>query len=263
MKAIILAAGKGKRVKELTKENPKCMINLFGKTILEHQINVLNKKNISDIIVVTGFKSDSITIPGLKFYKNENFATTNMVETLFCARDELSDDVIVAYGDIIYDEKVLQVLLESHEDISVVIDKNWEEIWNLRFEEPLKDAETLILDKDGNIEEIGQKPKSIEEIQGQYIGLMRFNKNGINLIKEFYDDAKKEFDSSKKNPLNEKIAFEQSYMTDFLQAIIKKGHKIKGIPINKGWLELDTYNDYEIYSDMYKKDTLKKFIKLE
>ena len=83
MKAIILAAGQGKRLKPLTNDKPKCMINLFGKRIIDYQIEVFKKFGISDIIVVTGFKSESVDISEIKIYQNHDFDRTNMVETLF------------------------------------------------------------------------------------------------------------------------------------------------------------------------------------
>ena len=79
-----------------------------------------------------------------------------MVETLFCAREKFSDSVIVTYGDIIYEKKVLEKLLSSSDDISVITDENWMEYWKIRFENPLDDAESLVLDNNGNITSIGQ-----------------------------------------------------------------------------------------------------------
>ena len=90
MNAIILAAGKGKRLGYLTKNKPKCMVNLFGKTMLEWQVSIFKKCGISDISVVTGYKAELIDLPNLEFFHNKNFETTNMVESLFCALKKLS-----------------------------------------------------------------------------------------------------------------------------------------------------------------------------
>lgn len=263
MKAIILAAGEGKRVKQLTKENPKCMIKLFGKTLLEHQIEIFRKNKVTDIVIVTGYKSESINVSDVKIYRNDRYDSTNMVETLFCAKKELDSDVIVSYGDILFEDKTLKKLLESKNDISVVIDKKWEDYWKIRFENPLEDAETLILDSHGNIQEIGQKPNSVNEIQGQYIGLMMFKGNGLEAMKKFYESSRIESEKNNINPLNNKLEFQQSFMTDFLQGMIKHGHVIRAIFIENGWLELDTFKDFQIYSEMFEKDTLKKFFKIE
>ena len=70
-----------------------------------------------------------------------------MLETLFCAREKLQDSVIVVYGDIIFEKKIIQKLLESTDDLAVVVDKKWENYWRARFSNPLDDAESLIVDK--------------------------------------------------------------------------------------------------------------------
>ena len=84
-KAIILAAGEGKRLKHLTKNCPKCMIRLFGKSLLEHQIETFRKCGIDDITVIKGHRGEMINFSGIKYYDNKHYETTNMVETLFCA----------------------------------------------------------------------------------------------------------------------------------------------------------------------------------
>ena len=200
MKAIILAAGEGKRLQPLTNEQPKCMVKLFGLSLIEHQLRVLNECNISDISVVTGHKGNNIKFPNIRYFRNENYKSTNMVETLFCARSELTDSVIVSYGDIVYEKKVLEKLVKSKDDFAIIVDKNWKELWDTRFDDPLADAESLVLDENLFIKEIGQKTSELEKIQGQYIGLMKFQNDALTAIKEFYDNAKKQSKNGK-NPL--------------------------------------------------------------
>ena len=261
MKAIILAAGEGQRLRPLTNEKPKCLVELFGKSLIERQIETFHKCGITDIIVITGYKNNKIKIPNVKYYKNKDYASTNMVETLFCAQNELNDDIIISYGDIIYQKDVLEKLIDSSDDCSVVVDKDWKKYWNIRFENPLDDAESLSL-KDGFIEDIGQKIDEPESIDGQFIGLMKFQKTGIKLLTEFYLDSKKEATKGK-NPLNPHIEFKKSYMTDLLRAFIQNGNKIKSIIIYNGWLELDSVHDYDIYMKFWKENKLKEFIILE
>jgi len=165
LKAIILAAGEGKRLRPLTNDQPKCMVKLFGKSLIEHQLNVLNKYNISDISIVTGHKGNKIKFPKIKYFRNKNYKSTNMVETLFCAKNEIVGSVIVSYGDIIYEKKVLEKLVKSQDDFAILVDKNWKEYWNARFKDPLSDAESLVLDDNLFIKEIGQKTNDLNKIQ--------------------------------------------------------------------------------------------------
>ena len=191
IKSIILAAGQGTRLLPLTKNKPKCMVELFGKPLLQHQIDVLHHCGINDISVVVGHLGNTINLPNVHIYKNMNYANTNMIETLFCAKSKLTDSVIVSYGDIIFEEQVVNTLINSEDDISIVVDKNWKQYWSLRFENPLDDAESLIIDDTQYIREIGQKTDKFENIHAQYIGLMKFSGDGLLKIKTMYEKFKK------------------------------------------------------------------------
>lgn len=263
MKAIILAAGEGRRLRPLTNDIPKSMVKLFGMTLLERQINTFRKCDINDIIIIGGYNNEMIDFPNIKKYKNLHYDSTNMVETLFCAKNELTETVIISYGDIIFEKKVLNALISSDEDFSVVVDKNWKKYWDVRFSDPLKDAESLKMDSMKNILEIGQNINSINEIEGQYIGLMKFQGKSLKFIKKFYEKTKEQARKSGKNPLNPRIPFRKSYMTDFIQGLINAGCKIKAVSIINGWLELDNNDDYKIYNKMYQEGNLSDFIKLE
>ena len=260
MKVIILAAGEGNRLRPLTSDRPKCLVDLFGKPILEWQLDLFKKHNISDISVVTGYRKELITYPDITYFENPNYSTTNMVETLFCAKEKLYDSVIVSYGDIIFQPNVLEKLLSSEEDFSVIVDEDWEKYWNIRTSDPLTDVESLILEN-GYIKNIGQKVSSLEQIQGQYIGLMKFQNDGLEFLKTFYQTAKNE--SFMGNMLNPNLPFEKSYMTDLLQGLIDSGCNLKAIPIKNGWLELDSFSDYEIYNKKFLDNTISEFFDID
>lgn len=255
LKAVILAAGEGKRLRPLTKDRPKGMIEIAGKSLIQHQIETFQKFNIKEIFIVTGYLGNKINFKDVSYFNNEKYDTTNMVETLFCAKEILTEEVIVSYGDIIFEGKVLQKLIESVHDLTVVVDINWKKYWEMRFDNPLSDAESLVLDSERFIQSIGQKVNNISEIQGQYIGLMKFQGKGLEDLKKIYQQAKKQSISGS-NVLNHNVKFEKSYMTDFLQALISSGLQIKSVPIKNGWLEVDSINDYELYQKMINDGTI-------
>ena len=249
MNAIILAAGEGKRLHPLTLTKPKCMVELFGKPILERQLSIFKKCGIDDICIVTGFKSELINYPNVDYIKNPNFMKTNMLESLFCASKKFTESTIVSYGDILFEQQVLKKLIDSKSDFSIIIDKQWEKYWKIRSNNPLTDLESLRHDDMQNITSIGQKVSDLNEIQGQYIGLMKFQNNAIKIIKSFYAKSKETFESTNLNPLNSSLSFENSYMTDFLQGLINYGQKLKAISIENSWLELDNIDDYKLYTN--------------
>ena len=186
-----------------------------------------------------------------------------MVETLFCAKDEFNESIIISYGDIIYEKKILEKLMRSNEDFSIIIDRNWEKLWKIRFENPLDDAESLKIDNRGYISDIGQNTKNIEDIEGQFIGLIKIQGDGLKILKSSYEKFREQAIKENKNPLNPNVSFEKSYMTDFLQGLIKDNHKLTPVFVNNGWLELDSMKDYEIYNKMFKNKKILEFIDLE
>jgi choline kinase len=237
-KVILLVAGEGKRLHPYTSDRPKCMVKIDGVSLIDRQLAVLKAEGLSNIIMIGGYKSEMLVRDGIKLKSNPRYFETNMVWTLFCAEEDLEGDIIVSYGDIVYSKNTLQKLLNSKADIAVTIDKEWESYWRARNDDPLDDAETLKLLDDGTISEIGQKPKSLEEIEGQYMGLMKFSAKGVIQIKEVFHAALKSGKLLNKST-------ENAYMTDLLQAVIDFGNPVTSIPIYDNWVEVDTVDDLE------------------
>src|SRR3972149_8258746 len=150
MKAIILAAGKGTRMGNLTKEKPKCTLNFLGKTLIERQIKIIKEAGIDDIIIVVGYMPDKIECSGCIKVENKEYDKTNMVESLFCTRNHWDDGIVVSYGDIIYELKVLKQLMDSNNAINVVVDLNGTSYFKDRFgDDFLSETESLIMDNEG------------------------------------------------------------------------------------------------------------------
>ena len=161
MLTIILAAGQGTRLKPHTDQLPKAMVTLNGIPLLMHQKRVLNAVGINQINVVTGYKEECINISGITKYHNHLYATTNMVASLYVAKDLFTgeSDIIISYGDIVFEEKVITSLINSGDNLSVVVDKSWFSLWQHRMPNVLDDAETMKIDEEKNIIEIGNKPQ--------------------------------------------------------------------------------------------------------
>ncbi len=242
MKMIILAAGQGTRLRPLTDDKPKCMVEYKGKAIIDYILETANLCNIKDIAIVNGYKKDVLENylknQKLSFFTNKNFDKTNMVSTLFCAKEYMDEDLIISYADIIYKEEILQRLIKSKNDLSVVVDKEWKDLWAQRIENPLDDAETLKI-KDGKIIELGKKPNSYDDIEGQYIGLIKISKNILPKIIKYYEnlDKNKTYDGKDYNNM---------YMTSFIQMIIDNLQDVKPVFIEGGWTEIDTKSDLSI-----------------
>lgn len=260
MKAIILAAGKGTRLNKYTEHSPKGMLELFGKPILQYQIELLRKNNITDISIVKGYQPEKITFPGVKYYINDLFYKTNMVESLFCAKEELNDDMLIIYGDILFDDSVLLKIFCDHRDITVVVDMDWKNYWKARYNKVDFDIESLIIDKNDTIIELGYENPDLSLIDARYVGMIKLTKNGTIIFKSEYEKNHTIFHGKIwKNQRN----FENAFMTDFLQHIIDQNYPVGAIKINNGWLEFDTNEDYENVLEWAKNGVLRNFINLE
>ena len=229
MKTIILAAGEGKRLRPLTSKKPKCLVKIKGESLLSHQIKILKSRKINDIILVGGYLAKMLKARGKKIYINNEYKTTNMVWSLFTAIEELNEEIIISYGDIVYSPKILDAIIKSKEDIAIAVDICWENYWRQRFDNPLNDAETIKIDSKGYIYEIGNKTSDISNIQGQYIGLVKLSKKGVKIFKDTF--------ASKKHNLK------GSYMTDFIQEIINDKHRVSAIRFTYPWIEVDNLKD--------------------
>lgn len=233
---IILAAGEGSRLRPYTNDRPKCLVEVAGSSLLDRHLKVLRAHGLEDIGIIGGYRGEQLQGRGLRFYNNPNYAQTNMVWTLFCAEQALDRETIIAYGDIVYSSGVMSALLDSKADIAVVIDRQWESYWRARFQDPLDDAETLKLDSAGRITEVGQKPRCLEEIQAQYIGLMKFSPHGLGLLKREFHKAKAAGELCGK-------PIEKAYMTDMLQTLITTGCSVESVQVAGEWVEVDTVED--------------------
>ena len=243
MKAIILAAGSGTRLKKYTENLPKGMLSFMGKTIIERQLETYRACGINDIAIVRGFAADKINYRGVKYYDNEEYASTNMVESLMTARKEFNDDVIVSYSDILFEPEMLRTMMLSDFDFACAVDDNWKDYWQKRYGKIDFDTESLSIDGHDNITELGLENPPIEKIDARYIGLLKFSVKGLKFIQETMELAYKEFENKPWQQSGKTVR--KAYMTDLLNAVIESGREVKAVRFNNGWIEFDTNEDYE------------------
>jgi len=239
MKAILLCAGIGSRLKPFTNTLPKCLVEIDGISLLDRQLSILHSCGIDDICVVGGHMSHMIYRKDITVKVNKSYRITNMLFSLGTFLKDIDSDLIISYGDIIYSKNVLESLIDSIYPASVVVDMDWKDYWFKRSDDPLNDLETLKMNNVGEIIEIGQKPQEINEIEGQYIGLIRFQKSIINIVKDVYYDAKKA-------GFIRAIPFDNAYMTDFIQHLIDLDVTINACKIKGEWVEIDTCKDLQL-----------------
>lgn len=236
--AIILAAGRGSRMKGLTDAKPKCLTPIAGKPLLAWQLAALRGAGVENVLVVRGYKAECIA-GDFETAHNPRWESTNMLASLLCAEsfarrffDSGGEKLIISYSDIVYPSAHVQSLLKTARPVAIAYDTLWEDLWRLRFADPLADAETFSA-KDGLLVEIGGKTDNMERIDGQYMGLLAFTAQGWQQLLETC------------RQLGGETA--RTDMTAFLRKFMARGHAIGAVPVAGRWCEVDSGEDLQKY----------------
>lgn len=237
MKAVLLAAGRGSRLKEFTADQPKCLNRVGGKTLLQLQIAALKAGGVNEVIIVGGYKAEMLKGFGARVILNNRWERTNMVSSLLCANTHFKEPIIVSYSDILYGPDIVSRLKSEPGDAVIVYDRKWRDLWEKRFIDPLEDAESFKISRDGRILEIGKKVKYIEEVQGQYTGLMLYSPTALSWIVEL--------------TTSEHYNADRMDMTTLINHLIESGRPVQGMAIEGGWCEVDTPEDLVLANQLH------------
>jgi len=250
MKAIFIAAGKGSRLENLTKDLPKPLVEINGKSIIERQIALLRKNNVNDIVVVTGYKKEKFTFKNIKYIHNPNFREQEQTGSLMTARSKIVGDVLIMFGDILFEETILQQMLNSKCDIVIAIDKDWEKSYEERPDNPKSEADKVLI-KDDKVIQISAKNIKMNNNDndiGELLGLMKLSPKGSKILIEQYEKLEN-FHIGK---FHDAPSFKKAKFVDILQELLSLGIIITPVSIKGKWCEIDTKHDLEIAKKMFK-----------
>jgi phosphoenolpyruvate phosphomutase len=248
-KVIILAAGDND---DLSPSIPCSMLSLGDKTILGHQTEMLKNVGLTDITVVRGFAKDQINLPNLKYYDNDNYVETHMLHSLMLATEEMEEGFLVNYGDVIFDQNVVNKAINASEDIVIVVDNSY----RFHKHEVEKSLALIRTDKKNNVRDISGTDKNkvlsigtkMEKNLAQYefIGMIKFSKEGAENLRKVYQDCKEKGVGT----FHEAESLQKAKITDMLQEMIDRGFKVSFVEAHKGWMEVHSQKDYEIAKEM-------------
>jgi len=245
MKAIIIAAGRGKRLGSFTKNTPKPLVDINGSSFFNNTIQKLKHIGISDISAIIGYKKEQFKVfKDIKFYENNNWENNNILHSLFCVKEYMNDDLIISYADIWFHKEPFEKLINTTDDISICVDNDWESYYIGRTEHPISQAENVLYDDKGKIYKIGKhiyQDKNKKLKTGEFMGLMKISKNIINKFIEEFEYLEKNIWLT--SPFQNSKTFQNAYLTDFIDYLINKDYNIKCCLNTKGWYEIDTKQD--------------------
>jgi phosphoenolpyruvate phosphomutase len=238
--AVVLAAGSSQSLMPLVEERPKAMLDIKGKTILERQVATLNECGVKNIAVVRGYRKDAIDLPNLRYYDNDDYASTSEMWSLLAAKKELTGPFLVLYGDLLYEAGILQKLLKSPADITLVVDRSWNDDQRAADARGVPDLVVLEAAQQptGHRFVGAERPHQVKRISsqlapaeahGEFVGMALFSERGAGILRDV---------------AAEMATVKTASFPDLLQELIDRGHDVQAVDVYKGWLEVDTFEDY-------------------
>ena len=243
MRAIILGAGSGSRMGQHTKDIPKVLLDINGKSILERQISLLREHGVNEIFVVTGYKQEKHVLKDIEYIFNPRYSETEQLASMMVARTKISDDVLIIFGDILFDSQILQQILSSNDDIAIAIDLDWEKSYNERPDNPKSLADKVLIYQK-KIQQISAKITSLSmknQQIGEFLGVIKLSANGSRIIIKKYE----ELERSHIGKFHDAASLEKAKLVDILQELIDSKVEIYPISITGKWCEIDTSKDLE------------------
>lgn len=248
MKGIIIAAGRGKRLKHMTDDRPKCLLSVQDCTMLENTIHHFKKAGAQEIAIVIGYKGEKIrealSDESITYFQNEDYLDNNILHSLFKARDFLTDDTLISYSDVWYHEQPFTKLMQSTAPFSICVDTDWIKAYEGRSDHPLSEAENVLYDAKGLATLCGKNLYAQHPTNcGEFIGLLRTNAQMTNVLKEVFDEVDQKLDYQA--PFHFAQQWQKAYLTDFFNELIQRDYPVHCSFVQGGWTEIDTIQDYE------------------
>ncbi len=247
MNTIIIAAGRGSRLEHYTDDRPKCMVEVAGRCILDHQLAALRHHGIDDFDVIRGYLADQLVVDGANYHSNPDWQDNNILHSLFCAEEAMEGGFLSTYSDIVYTEEVVDAALSGPGDITLVVDRQWHRAYVDRSAHPVTQAELVTVDGD-LVTGLGKHVEP-EPAVGEFIGLARHSARGADLMRQHFSDLCEEYDDD--DPFRGGRPFRKAYLADFYEVMIERGVDVHWVPIDGGWREIDTVEDLHAVNEAW------------
>ena len=240
---IIIGAGRGKRLRALTADQPKPYAPIGDRRILDWLLESLAEAGLLAPVFIGGYMIDRIRTdyPTLSYCHNDRWETNNILASLFCAEAHMEDGFVCTYGDILFRSDIVCRLLEHPGDAVLCVDTDWRRRYADRSQHPENDAEKIVAESDRVIRV--SRAVTADEANGEYIGVAKFSAKGASSLREHYHRLRKRFAG---RAWKDGVGFEQAYLIHLFEDMIEAGEPFHMVATQGDYMEVDTEEDFAL-----------------
>ena len=251
MKAIIIGAGRGRRLMPTTADTPKCYAEIHGRRMLDWALQAFAGAGVTDICFIGGYQIEKVQrdYPHFTFRHNTGWEHNNILLSLMHAEDQMGDGFVCCYSDILFTSDVVRRVLNHPADIALSVDTRWLERYVHRTQHPPDDAEKVTA-KNGSVTRIHRAIQP-HEAHGEYTGIAKFTAKGAAQLREHFHQAQKKFSGK---PFREAAVFEKAYLILLLQDMIEAGVPMGHADTPGNYMEVDTQQDFDLARQYWKSE---------
>ena len=235
--AIVLAASRGDELGELTTDKPKTMVSIRGMPILAHIMDAYNTVGIKDITVVRGYKKESVNLPHLTYVDNDDFTTMGELDSLLKAlqaKDHRNQDLIISYGDVLFNSYIPQALLQEHDDFVIFVDSDWQEKTRYTrlggFAECTAPNSRKAFNTQIHLKQLGTTIPP-DKIHGVWMGFLKVSPTGLRQVEELLPKILAVAENHKAG------------MAALFQELLKNNQPIRVLYTVGHWLDINNLDD--------------------
>ena len=243
MRALIIGAGRGKRLMPMTQDTPKCYAQIQGRRLLDWALKAFRGASLTDLCFIGGYQIEKVRCdyPQLTFRHNRDWEQNNILLSLMHAEDLMDEGFVCCYSDILFTSDVIRRVVQHPGDIVLSVDTRWLDRYRDRTQHPPTDAEkvTVLEDKVARV----HRDIPPAEAHGEYTGIAKFTSAGARILREHFHQAQKEFAG---RPFREAASFERAYLILLFQHMIESGVLFQHADTPGNYMEVDTQEDFEL-----------------
>jgi choline kinase len=243
MRGIIIGAGRGSRLGAHTDDRPKCFTELGGARILDWVLGALTGGGAGDLVFIGGYRIGDVrgAYPELHFRENADWPNNNILASLMYAEDVMDEGFVSSYSDIVYGPDAVRGVIEAEGDVVLAVDTAWRTRYLQRSEHPEDDAEKVRAEGDRVV--LLDRSMPSERATGEFIGVARFSPRGARALREHYHRVAASVGAG---PFRSAKTFPKLYLIDMIQELVDQGVDVRMAPLDGGYYEIDTTQDYAI-----------------